>query len=144
MLMKRKLFFLAATVCVVLLAAGVAVATTGVESAFVGYNVIMGTHGANDLRGGPGDDLLASEGVWGASPEDTALDTVYGAEGDDLIDTVSDPPSRDVVRCGPGRDEVQADPKDDVGRDCERVRRIDLSKGPQPTDGAPKYGPSSE
>lgn len=129
MLTKRRLFFLIATTCVVLLAAGVAVATTGVEHFVVGYNVIMGTHGANDLRGGPGNDLLASEGAWGASPEDTALDTVYGAGGDDLIDTVSDPPSKDVVRCGPGRDEVQADPEDDVAEDCEAVQIIDLMQG---------------
>lgn len=144
MLTKRKLFFLAATACVVLLAAGVAVATTGAERLVVGYNVIMGTHGANDLRGGPGADLMASEGTWGASPEDTVLDTVYGAGGDDLIDTVSDPPSRDVVRCGPGRDAVQADPEDDVGEDCEAVQIIDLTKGEEPPKGTPKYMPSSE
>ncbi|HEX2739022.1 MAG TPA: hypothetical protein VHM69_01145, partial [Rubrobacter sp.] len=113
-----------------LLAAGVAVATTGAERLVVGYNVIMGTHGANDLRGGPGADLMASEGTWGASPEDTALDTGNGAGGDDdLIDPVSDPPSRDVERCSPGRDEVQADPEDDVGEDCETVQIIDASKG---------------
>jgi hypothetical protein len=47
----------------VLSAAGVAVATTGVEHVFVGHNVIMGTHGTDDLRGGPSDDLLASEGA---------------------------------------------------------------------------------
>ena len=139
MLTKRKVFFLTTMACVVLSAAGVAVATTGVEHVFVGYNVIMGTHGADDLRGGPGDDLLASEGAWGASPEDTAPDTVRGAGGDDLIDTVSDPPSRDVVSCGPGQDEVQADPEDEVAEDCERVQRIDLSKGPQPPGGTPKY-----
>ena len=144
MLTKRKLFFLTATACVVLSAAGVAVATTGVEHVFVGYNVIMGTHGADDLRGGPGDDLLASEGAWGASPEDTAPDTVHGAGGDDLVDTVSDPPSRDVVRCGAGRDEVQADPEDEVAEDCEMVQRIDLSKGPQPPKGTPEYITSPE
>lgn len=64
--------------------------------------------------------------------------------GDDLIDTVSDPPSRDVVRCGPGRDEVQADPEDDVGEDCEAVQIIDLTKGEEPPKGTPKYMPKSE
>jgi hypothetical protein len=144
MLTKRKLFFLTATACVVLSAAGVAVATTGVEHFVVGYNVIMGTHGADDLRGGPGDDLLASEGAWGSSPEDTAPDTIHGAGGDDLVDTVSDPPFRDVVRCGAGRDEVQADPEDEVAEDCEIVQRIDLSKGPRPPKGTPKYITSPE
>jgi hypothetical protein len=57
---------------------------------------------------------------------------------------VSDPPSRDVVRCGPGRDEVQTDPKDNVGKDGEKVQHIDLSKGPQPPREMPKYMPSSE
>ena len=144
MLTKRKVFFLIAVACVVLSAAGVAVATTRVEQVLVGYNVIMGTHGADDLRGGAGDDLLASEGAWGASPEDTAPDTVHGAGGDDLVDTVSDPPSRDVVRCGAGWDEVQADPEDEVAEDCEMVQRIDLSKGPQPPKGEPKYITSPE
>jgi RTX calcium-binding nonapeptide repeat (4 copies) len=144
MLTKRKLVFLTATACVVLSAAGVAVATTGVEHFVVGYNVIMGTHGADDLRGGPGDDLLASEGAWGSSPEDTAPDTIHGAGGDDLVDTVSDPPFRDVVRCGAGRDEVQADPEDEVDEDCEIVQRIDLSKGPRPPKGTPKYITSPE
>jgi hypothetical protein len=144
MLTKRKLVFLTATACVVLSAAGVAVATTGVEHFVVGYNVIMGTHGADDLRGGPGDDLLASEGAWGSSPEDTATDTIHGAGGDDLVDTVSDPPFRDVVRCGAGRDEVQADPEDEVAEDCEMVQRIDLSKGPRPPKGTPKYITSPE
>ena len=37
MLTKRKLFFLAATPCVVLLAAGVAIATIGAERLVVGY-----------------------------------------------------------------------------------------------------------
>jgi len=124
-----------------LLATGIAVATTGAERFVMSYNVIMGTHGPNDLRGGSGADLLASEGAWGASPEDTALDTVHGAGGNDFIDTVSDPPSRDSVHCGPGRDEVQADPEDDVKEDCEKVQRIDLSKGPQPPKGTPKYVP---
>lgn len=63
MLTKRKVYFLTVTACVVLSAAGVAVATTGVEHVFVGHNVIMGTHGTDDLRGGPSDDLLASEGA---------------------------------------------------------------------------------
>ena len=144
MLTKRKAFFLTAMACVLLSAAGVAVATTRVEHVFVGYNVIMGTHGADDLRGGPGDDLLASEGAWGASPEDTAPDDVHAGGGDDLVDTVSDPPSRDVVRCGAGHDEVQADPRDRVAEDCEMVERIDLSKGPQPPKGTPKYITSPE
>jgi hypothetical protein len=61
MLTKRKVYFLTFTACVVLSAAGVA--TTGVEHVFLGHNVIMGTHGADDLRGGPSDDLLASEGA---------------------------------------------------------------------------------
>ena len=139
MLTKRKLFFLTASACVVLSAAGAAVATTGVERVFVGYNVIMGTHGADDLRGGPGDDLLASEGAWGVSPEDTVPDAVHAGGGDDLVDTVSDPPSRDMVRCGAGRDEVQADPEDEVAEDCEIVQRIDLSKGPRPPKGTPEY-----
>ncbi len=66
------------------------------------------------------------------------MDTVHGAGGNDFIDTVNDPPSRDLVHC-PGWDEVQADPEDYVNEDCEKVQRIDLSQGPQP----PKERPST-
>ncbi len=130
--MRRRLIVLILAVCAMLLATGGAVATTGAE------RFVMGTHGPNDLRGGSGADLLASEGAWGAYPEDTALDTVHGAGGNDFIDTVNDPPSRDLVHC-PGWDEVQADPEDYVNEDCEKVQRIDLSQGPQP----PKERPST-
>lgn len=121
-----------------LLASGTAIAT--VPQMFEeDFNVMMGTHGVDELRGGPGDDLLASEGAWGESPEDTAAEEVRGAGGDDLIDTVSDPPSKDVVGCGPGEDKAQVDPEDEVSSDCERVDVIDLSKGPQPPRGVPEY-----
>lgn len=134
----RLVLILAA--CGLLFAAGTAIAT--VPKMLEDFNVVMGTHGADELRGGAGGDLLASEGAWGESPEDTATDEVHGAAGDDLIDTVSDPPSRDVVSCGSGDDEAQVDPEDDVAGDCEKVEVIDLSKGPQPPKGAPKYLPA--
>ena len=58
---------------------------------------------AATLNGGPGPDHLA------------------GSPGADTINALDGSPDR--VSCGPGRDIVRADPGDQVGRDCERVRR---------------------
>ena len=116
------------------------------------YEVAFGFEGPGELRGGPGDDLLASEGPWGQSPEDYRPDRLHGGEGDDYLDAVSYPyPSVDVVRCGPGEDAVVADPRDDVGGDCETVRHVDLARVPQigdplwefpPEVGLREYGPN--
>lgn len=99
--------------------------------------LIRGTSGADVLRGGPGDEVIADSYI-----PDKAFDRLYGGAGDDLLDAVSDPPLKDVVRCGPGEDEAQVDPEDDVGDDCEKADTIDLSKGPQPPKGTPKYLPA--
>lgn len=99
--------------------------------------LIRGTSGADVLRGGPGDEVIADSYI-----PDKEQDRLYGGGGDDMLDAVSDPPFKDVVRCGPGEDEAQVDPKDDVGTDCERVDTIDLSKGLQPPKGTPKYTPA--
>ena len=117
------------------------------------YNdVAFGSEGPGELRGGPRDDLLASEGPWGQYPEDYHPDRLYGGPGDDYLDAVSWPyPSVDVMRCVPGEDAVVADPQDDVGWDCEKVRRVDLGLVPKvgdplwefpPEVGMREYGPN--
>lgn len=107
------------------------------------HRVAFGTDRPEEMRGGPGDDLLASEGPWGDPPEDYGADRLHG--GDDFLDSVSLPyPERlpvDVVRCGPGRDAAVADPQDDVGDDCERVRRVDMGLLPEVGDPLPEFPP---
>lgn len=136
-----KWWVLVLLVCAVVLTAG-AVAFASPARFYAGFDVIMGTYGADELRGGPEDDLIASEGPWGGTSEDTAVDTISAGAGNDAIDTVSDPASKDVARCGPGYDEVQADPKDNLADDCEKVEIVDLSRGPEPPAGTPKYLPA--
>lgn len=119
------------------------------------YEVTFGTDRPDALRGGPGDDLIASEGPWGDPPEDYRRDRVDGVTGDDFLDSVSLPYPEvlpvDVVRCGPGEDRVVADPQDDVGDDCEGVRRVNMDLMPEigdplrefpPETGTREYGPN--
>ena len=119
------------------------------------YEITFGTDRPDELRGGTGDDLLASEGPWGDPPEDYRPDRLDGGAGDDLLDSVSLPyPEElpvDVVRCGPGEDVAVADPQDDVGDDCESVRRVNMGLVPEvgdplwefpPESGTRMYGPN--
>ena len=57
---------------------------------------------------------------------DQAAQTFYGDAGNDRIDVRDKKAatfSRDVVRCGSGKDLVYANRNDKVARDCERVKR---------------------
>ena len=99
--------------------------------------LIRGTPEADVLRGGPENEIIRDSYI-----PDKARDRLYGGAGDDVLGAVSDPPLKDLVRCGAGEDEAQVDPEDDVGGDCERVDTIDLSKGSQPPKGKPEYVPA--
>lgn len=109
------------------------------------YTTTFGTDRPDELRGGPGDDLLASEGPWGDPPEDYRPDVLDGGMGDDFLDSVSLPyPENlpeDVIRCGPGEDLAVADPQDDVGDDCEKVRHVDMGLLPEVGDPLPEFPP---
>jgi Ca2+-binding RTX toxin-like protein len=48
-------------------------------------------------------------------------DRISGGAGNDVIRAKDG--TRDVIRCGAGRDTVVADRSDKVRKDCERVRR---------------------
>jgi Ca2+-binding RTX toxin-like protein len=78
-----------------------------------GKDVLVGGPGVDRLVGGPGDDRLVpgrgrDEEVFG----DAGNDTFFLRDGE-----------RDVVHCGKGQDEVEADRTDRVFGDCERVLR---------------------
>ena len=73
------------------------------------------------LEGAAADELLC-----GLAGNDTVTggagsDRLFGEEGDDRV--FAGDGEFDVVGCGPGRDTVEADRTDLVGRDCERVVR---------------------
>jgi hypothetical protein len=54
---------------------------------------------------------------------DSAVDILYGGEGNDFIISSSyRPTARDIVSCGAGRhDSASVDRKDIVADDCERI-----------------------
>ncbi|CAA9386772.1 MAG: hypothetical protein AVDCRST_MAG01-01-275 [uncultured Rubrobacteraceae bacterium] len=106
------------------------------------YLVAFGREGPDEMRGGPGNDLLASEGPWGQYPEGYPPDRLSGGAGDDFLDAVSWPDSSaDTLECGTGEDAVVADPRDDVDGDCERVKRVDLGLIPSIGDPLPEFPP---
>jgi Tol biopolymer transport system component len=95
-----------------------------------GTDYVYGERGADKLHGGAGDDvLLGGDGkdvLWGDAGGDylkggSGEDRFFGGYGNDLID------SRDGltehVYCGEGKDTVQADLRDIVSPDCEKVFR---------------------
>ena len=77
-----------------------------------GDDRIEGRGGDDVLRGGQGDDTI--EG----GPGD---DLLSGGRGDDHLDAQDLATDRDRLRCGRGRDTTVADVRDRVRRDCENV-----------------------
>ena len=119
---------------VVLLAAGLALATlplivgTDAGERITGTKVaeeIRGLGGSDEITDGLGDDLLyggrGADNLIGYSG-DSSLDRFYGGGGNDIVQPGDVPAVKDVVSCGPGTDTVYADEADVVGGDCERVR----------------------
>lgn len=86
-----------------------------------GADRLDGRGGPDFLQGGAGDDL-----VQGAAGDDRlyggkGTDRLLGGGHDDLV--VSRDRVADEIRCGTGRDRVQADRLDHVAVDCELVER---------------------
>lgn len=78
-----------------------------------GADDAIGGSGARDLlRGGGGDDRLSGRG---------GGDCLQAQSGDDRVRAG---PGKDTVSCGSGRDTAIVDQRDDVARDCERVRAL--------------------
>jgi dipeptidyl aminopeptidase/acylaminoacyl peptidase len=78
-----------------------------------GDDVVHGGHGDDVIYGGPGRDTLV-----GGPGRDTQ---VYGGPGNDVV--LLRDGERDEVDCAGGHDRVEADRLDQVGRNCEIVRR---------------------
>ena len=85
-----------------------------------GDDALDGGAGRDRLLGGKGDDVLSGRSGSDRITGGPGRDTVDGAAGNDVIDVKDG--TRDVVRCGKGRDRVTADRKDRL-KNCERVSR---------------------
>ncbi len=115
------------------MAAGVAVAADfrGTD----GPNTIIGTKNADRIDALAGDDNLFGGGgndrlIGNRGDDDiyagVAADAVNAGRGDDYIDVQGDD-TRDVVRCGSGRDVVRANPQDALAGDCEVSKAAPLN-----------------
>jgi Ca2+-binding RTX toxin-like protein len=101
-----------------------------------GTDYMYGERGRDRLYGGFGDDVLnggnGKDVLWGDDGGDylkggAGDDRFFGGGGSDLID------SRDGVTehvyCGYGTDRVEADRRDIVSADCEKVARLSTLPG---------------
>jgi Ca2+-binding RTX toxin-like protein len=99
-----------------------------------GNDRMNGGEGFDDLMGGGGNDRINGESgpdrILGQAGDDYLLDgefragerdTLSGADGDDLLDTINRPATKDIVSCGRGFDRVLADANDAIAPDCEKV-----------------------
>jgi hypothetical protein len=93
-----------------------------------GPDVLAGRGGNDIVYGGPGNDSLNGGG---------GHDRLYGGTGDDHL--FANDGVRDIVDCGPGRDEADADGMDIVSG-CELVRRHGtmLARAPRGVPRAPE------
>jgi hypothetical protein len=78
-----------------------------------GTDVLNGRAGSDVLKGGAGADVLCG---------DAGEDVLFGGEGDDVIYAAD--LRRDRIRCGRGRDWVEANSVDVVHESCESVQRV--------------------
>jgi Ca2+-binding RTX toxin-like protein len=84
-------------------------------------DTIRGRAGADRVKGLAGDDCLFGDGGADRIVGGAGSDRISGGAGNDVIRAKDG--TRDVIRCGAGRDTVVADRSDKVRKDCERVRR---------------------
>lgn len=109
-----------------------------------GADVIRGLGGGDDLYGRAGNDIIRGgagrDDIEGEEGNDRLFggpgeDDIYGGPGNDRIRAVDR--HHDDIECGPGFDRVWANPGDDVAADCERVVRRGqaVSEGGSPTGG---------
>jgi hypothetical protein len=84
-------------------------------------DTIRGRAAADRVKGLAGNDCLFGDGGADRIVGGAGSDRISGGAGNDVIRAKDG--TRDVIRCGAGRDTVVADRSDKVRKDCERVRR---------------------
>jgi Ca2+-binding RTX toxin-like protein len=81
-----------------------------------GNDAVFGGLGSDLVAGNEGNDLVAD-----GPDREFSTDLLSAGEGNDVVLIFNDPPFKDLVSCGGGRDWVFADRKDVAAPDCERV-----------------------
>lgn len=84
-----------------------------------GADCLRGQRGGDDLGGGRGADRVQGGSGGDRLSGGRGRDLLTGSRGSDSIHARDG--GRDVIRCGPGHDQVWADPVDRVARSCERL-----------------------
>jgi Ca2+-binding RTX toxin-like protein len=82
-----------------------------------GNDMIIGGRGVDTIIGGEGNDFLAT----GDTLTETANDKVFGGDGTDVINALSDPAAKAMIFCEDGTDVIIVNRKDVVAADCEKV-----------------------
>jgi RTX calcium-binding nonapeptide repeat (4 copies)/WD40-like Beta Propeller Repeat len=88
------------------------------------------TYGRDFVDAGPSNDIVYTQGNDDVLLGRAGRDFLIAGNGEDIVDggpgrdwiVVAGDGRVDRVRCGAGKDFVDADPPDKVARDCERVR----------------------
>ena len=88
-----------------------------------GGDKVRGTSGGDIIRGGRGKDELRAGGGDDDVRAQDGNDRVKGGAGDDRIKAQGR--GKDRVNCGTGVDKVVGDIKDEISRNCEKVRIVD-------------------
>jgi hypothetical protein len=97
-----------------------------------GRDTLRSKDGESFMRGGTGRDRILGGGFADSLDGGLQVDFLSGGSGNDFIQAqafvgygtgklhrVPDP--KDVIRCGPGHDTLEADIRDRIAADCERV-----------------------
>jgi Ca2+-binding RTX toxin-like protein len=85
-----------------------------------GNDVVRGGDQPDMLDGGTGNDVLSGAGGNDRIVGGPGVDLLSGGDGKDALRAAD--ATRDVIRCGAGRDRAVVDRKDSVSSSCERVR----------------------
>jgi Ca2+-binding RTX toxin-like protein len=132
--MGQTIRVMAVGVLMLMLSAGAAFGAIPVLTGTNGDDQLKGTNKAEEIRGLGGEDEivdgLGKDVVYGGAGSDnligyggdTSVDGFRGAAGDDIIQSVDVPATKDRVSCGSGVDRVDADKADAVSDNCERVK----------------------
>jgi Ca2+-binding RTX toxin-like protein len=128
-LLRKIAMLLLALVLMMVLASGVALAAAFIGTS--GNDELTGTEDNDYLEGRAGDDLLNALGgddiIYGNKGTDRitpgeGADQVFAGAGNDLIYARDITPSRDLIDCGGGFDQVETIHRDDMTlSNCERA-----------------------
>ncbi len=97
-------------------------------------DVICGRGGNDELRGGPGNDVLRGEGGKDTLVSAGGDDALVGGPGGDSLRAAGDVAFSDVLVCGDGSDDADADLEDEVKPGCETLNQPTL-----PVNDAPSF-----